>query len=41
MMAGWFYHRGLSMGYTVGLAANPPPKEMHISPLTEQAAPTG
>lgn len=41
MMAGWFYHRGLSMGYTVSLAANPPPGEKHISPLTEQSAPTG
>lgn len=39
IMAGWVYHRGLSVGYTVGLAANPPSKEKLISPLTEQAAP--
>lgn len=38
MMAGWFYHRGLNVGYTVGLAVNPPPKEMPIPPLAGQSA---
>ena len=33
MMAGWSYHRGLSVGYTVGLAAGQLPKEMVIPPL--------
>ena len=38
MMAGWFYHRGLNAGYKVGLAVNPPPKEMLIPPLAGRDA---
>lgn len=41
MIAGWFYHRGLSVGYTVGLAADQPPEEEPNPPPTGQAAADG
>ena len=37
MIAGWFYHRGLSVGYTVGLAADQPPEEEPNPPPTGPA----